>query len=180
MKIKRRKINLIKTVGLLLALLLAVVTIIKIDLSLQVYAATDNVAETVGYIPELPQNPLPDGRVTSPFGERINPITLKEEFHNGVDVAAEEGTPIQLVFSGTVVEVGESDVYGNYILVDHSNGLYTRYCHCSEILAKTGYTLKQGEIIALVGNTGWSTGNHLHFEVIVNGVRVNPAPYIGL
>lgn len=173
MKIKhRRKLKLLKTLGLLLVLVLAVVTIIKIDLSLQVYAANttpQNIGTSIDYLPELPANPLPEGVVTSPFGERENPITAEAEFHKGVDVAADEGTPIRLMFSGTVLEVGNSDVYGNFVLVDHTNGLYTRYCHCSSVLVETGYILKQGEIIALVGNTGWSTGPHLHLEVISNG-----------
>lgn len=173
MKIKhRRKITVLKTLGLLLVLILAIVTIIKIDLSLQVYAANttpNNIADSIGTLPEIPQNPLPDGTVTSPFGERKNPITAEDEFHKGVDIAADEGTPIRLMFSGTVLEVGESDVYGNYVLVEHTNGLYTRYCHCSRVLAETGNNLKQGELIALVGSTGWSTGPHLHLEVISNG-----------
>lgn len=178
MRIKNRKnLNVLKALGLVLVLILAIVTIIKIDLSLQVYAANTapkNIADSIGTLPEIPQNPLPNGTVTSPFGERINPITSEAEHHNGVDVAAPEGTPIHLAFSGVVIEVGESDVYGNYVLVDHSNGLYTRYCHCSTVLAETGYILKKGEIIALVGNTGWSTGPHLHLEVISNGKYCNP------
>ena len=173
MKMKnRKKKKLLKTIGLLLVLILAVATIVKIDLSLQVYAANTapkNVATSIENLPEIPINPLPNGAVTSPFGERINPITNQPEFHSGVDVAAPEGSQIRLMFSGTVIEVGESDVYGNYVLVDHENGLYTRYCHCSTVLAKTGYTLRQGEIVALVGSTGWSTGPHLHLEVISNG-----------
>ena len=173
MRIKnRRNLNVLKTLGLVLVLILAIVTIIKIDLSLQVYAANttpNNVADSIKNLSELPINPLPDGTVTSPFGERINPITAEDEFHKGADIAADEGTPIYLMFSGTVLEVGKSDVYGNYVLVEHTNGLYTRYCHCSRVLVETGYSLKHGEIIALVGNTGWSTGPHLHLEVISNG-----------
>lgn len=178
MKIKSRKnLSLIKTVGLVLVLILAVVTIIKIDLSMQAYAASatsDNVAQAIDKVPEFPVNPLPEGTVTSPFGERENPITFKNEFHKGVDVAAPEGTPILLAFSGEVVEVGESDIYGRYLLVDHGNDLYTRYCHCNKILVDTGFKLKQGEVVALVGNTGWSTGPHLHFEIISNGKYCDP------
>ena len=174
---KHKKINLFKTLGLVLVLILAVVTIIKIDLSMQVYATgttPDNVADSMGTVGEFPENPLPEGIVTSPFGERENPITLENEFHKGVDIAAPEGTPICLAFAGEVIEVGESDIYGKYLLVDHGNELYTRYCHCSEILVKTGYKLKQGEVVALVGNTGWSTGAHLHFEIISNGKYCDP------
>lgn len=182
MKIKsRNKIKAIKTTALISALLLAVLTIIKIDTSLQVYAANtapQNIAQTVADVPEDPINPIPAGTVTSPFGERQNPITSNEEFHKGVDVAAPEGTPIRLVFSGIITEVGESDVYGKYVLVDHGNELYTRYCHCSRVLVEVGYNLKQGEILAFVGSTGWSTGAHLHLEIISNGKYCNPEWFI--
>ena len=177
MKIRnRRKLKLLKSLGLLMVIVLAIVTIIKIDLSLRVYATDStlqNIANEVGALPQNPINPLPSGTVTSPFGERQNPITLETEFHKGVYIAAQEGTPIKLVFDGVVTEVGDSDIYGKYLLVEHANGLYTRYCHCSKLFVETGYILKQGEIIALVGNTGWSTGPHLHLEIISNGKYCN-------
>lgn len=178
MKIKSGKnIAKLKTIGLVSVLVLAVVTVIKIDASMQVYAANTapkNIAQKIETIPEDPINPIPAGVVTSSFGERQNPITSNDEIHKGVDVAAPEGTPIRLVFSGVIAEVGESDIYGKYILVDHGNELYTRYCHCSRALVEVGYNLKQGEIIALVGNTGWSTGPHLHLEIISNGKYCDP------
>ncbi len=173
MRIKNRK-NRLKTLGLLLVLALALFTLLKLDSSLKVFAANTTPATTSTVLPDIPQNPLPDGTVTSSFGERINPITEKWEHHNGVDIAAEEGTPIQLVLDGTVVEVGENEVYGKYVLVQHEGDTYTKYCHLSKTLVKTDYKLKKGELVAFVGSTGWSTGPHLHFEIISNGKYCDP------
>lgn len=177
MKIKSRKEKrVLKASVAVSVLIIAVAATFKVDASLRVYAAS---AQTVSVATAMPQIPsaatVPvSGTVTSPFGERINPISKREEFHKGVDIAAEEGTPIQLVFDGTVAEVGENEIYGKYVLVDHSNELYTRYCHCSRVLVETGYKLKRGELVALVGSTGWSTGSHLHLEIISNGKYIDP------
>ena len=116
--------------------------------------------------------------VTSPYGYRIHPITGKTDFHTGVDLGAAMGTPIRAAFAGTVTEVGESEIYGNYIVVTHSDTLSTRYCHCSEIVAPQGSVIRQGETIAKVGTTGLSTGPHLHFELKVDGVNVDPEPFL--
>lgn len=116
--------------------------------------------------------------VTSPYGYRIHPITGKTDFHTGVDLGAAMGTPIRAAFAGTVTEVGESEIYGNYIVVTHSDSLSTRYCHCSEIVAPQGSVIRQGETIAKVGTTGMSTGPHLHFEIKVDGMNVDPEPFL--
>ena len=101
----------IKTIVLLLVLILAVLTVIKLDLSLSAFAATGtNVAQYPENLPQDLCNPLAGGKVTSPFGERTNPITQKYEHHNGVDLSAVEGTPIRLMLDGTVSEVGESEI----------------------------------------------------------------------
>ena len=173
MRIRKRK-NRIKTVGIFLVLVVAVLTLLKIDSSLKVFATNANSVATSTVLPDVPQNPLPQGMVTSGFGERINPITEKWEHHNGVDIAAEEGTQISLALDGTVIEVGENEVYGKYVLVEHEGDTYTKYCHLSRTLVKTGYKLKKGELVALVGSTGWSTGPHLHFEIISNGKYCDP------
>lgn len=123
-------------------------------------------------------SPIEDGRYTSFFGYRINPITNKFSFHTGLDIAAGEGTKIRAAYNGTVLRTGEDDRSGKYILLSHDDGFITFYCHCSEILAPMGARLRQGETIALVGSTGWSTGPHLHFEVRKDNIRYNPLPLI--
>ena len=119
-------------------------------------------------------SPIADGRYTSYFGYRINPITNEFSFHTGLDIAAPEGTKIRAVYNGRVLRTGEDDRAGKYIFLEHDDGFVTFFCHCSEILAETGAVMRQGETIALVGSTGWSTGPHLHFEVRKNNIRYNP------
>lgn len=113
------------------------------------------------------------GIISSPFGVRTHPITGKPDFHTGVDFAAPLGTPIGAAWPGVVVETGESKIYGKFVTLDHG-GYQTRYCHCSTIPVRVGMRLRQGETLALVGNTGVSTGPHLHFELIINGKAANP------
>lgn len=120
-----------------------------------------------------------EGRVTSSYGYRIHPITKKLGFHRGMDVAAEKGARIAAAYYGTVTEVGYSDGNGNYITIDHENGLETTYCHCSEILAVEGAVVRAGETVARVGDTGMATGPHLHLELRLNGVLHNPAWLLG-
>ena len=100
--------------------------------------------------------------------------------HQGVDLAANKGTPIFAVAEGTVTFAGWDGNYGYSIVIQHNSGIKTRYAHANALCVSVGATVSQGDMIATVGNTGRSTGNHLHFEVIVNGSRVNPGPYIGL
>lgn len=121
-----------------------------------------------------PVLPVANGRITSKFGYRTNPVSGKYGFHTGLDLAAEEGTPVSASFYGKIIETGSSDVWGKYVLMEHSDGLHTYYCHLSEIYVSEGAVIRQGETVGLVGSTGWSTGPHLHFEVRINGVRVNP------
>lgn len=119
-------------------------------------------------------NPIENGRYTSPFGFRTNPITGEYGFHTGLDIAAAEGTRIRAAFSGTVTKIGEDSRAGKYIFLTHDDGLVTFYCHCSEIVAELNANIRQGETIALVGTTGWSTGPHLHFEVRKDNIRYDP------
>ena len=100
--------------------------------------------------------------------------------HKGIDLAADKGTPIFAAAAGKVIYSGFDSDFGYNVVIQHSNGMKTRYAHANALCVTTGSTVAQGDMIATVGNTGWSTGNHLHFEVIVNGNRVNPGPYIGL
>jgi murein DD-endopeptidase MepM/ murein hydrolase activator NlpD len=124
-------------------------------------------------------NPV-EGPVSSPFGLRVNPVTKKEAFHYGIDIAAPKGTNILAVYEGTVKEVGRSVAYGNYIVISHPYEGETFYGHCSSNLKKAGQTVKQGEAIAKVGSTGWSTGNHLHFEVRRDSYVLPPDKFVHL
>lgn len=115
------------------------------------------------------------GTVTSQFGWRIHPITRNEGFHTGIDIANALGTPITAAFSGSIYECGKSAAYGNYILMRHSDNLYTFYGHCNSLKATKGMNIRSGEVIAYMGSTGYSTGPHLHFEIRIGGKRVDPA-----
>ena len=117
--------------------------------------------------------------VTSEFGNRIDPITGERKGHTGMDLAVPTGTPIRAALPGTVtVSTYNQGGYGYYIMIDHGNGLSTLYGHCSQLLASVGRTVEAGDVIALSGSTGRSTGPHLHFEVRVNGQRTNPRSYL--
>ncbi len=118
--------------------------------------------------------PVEGGRYTSYFGFRTNPITGEYGFHTGLDIAASEGTRIRAALNGEVTKIGEDSRAGKYIFLTHSDGVVTFYCHCKEILAPLGAKIRQGETIAFVGSTGWSTGPHVHFEVRKNNIRYDP------
>jgi murein DD-endopeptidase MepM/ murein hydrolase activator NlpD len=118
------------------------------------------------------------GPVTSPFGARTSPITGAQEFHEGIDIGAAQGTPIRAAASGTVTFAGQMSGYGNIVIVQHAGGMQTRYAHQSAMSVTAGQTVAAGEVIGAVGATGEATGPHLHFEVRLNGVAVDPAPYL--
>lgn len=118
------------------------------------------------------------GWVTSGFGMRKSPFTGLKEKHHGWDVGGRLGSSIRASADGTVVVVGVKSGYGKMMEIDHGYGITTRYGHNSKNLAKVGDRVKRGDLIALLGNTGRSTGPHLHYEVILNGVSVNPKNYI--
>lgn len=112
--------------------------------------------------------------VSSEYGSRWGTT------HTGIDLAAPAGTHIYSWRSGTVTFAGWSGGYGNFIIVDHGDGFVTRYAHCSKIAVTKGQTVSQGQVIGYVGTTGNSTGNHLHFEVKINGNFVNPRNYLSI
>lgn len=117
--------------------------------------------------------------VSSEYGTRIHPITFVSQLHGGIDIAKPAGTQIFSVLDGVVTSAIYSDSgYGYHLIIDHGNGFTTLYAHCSSLLVTVGQEVKAGEKIALVGTTGSSTGNHLHFETIVNGEKVNPRAYL--
>ena len=116
------------------------------------------------------------GTITSRFGSNES---IRNHTHAGLDIAAPKGTAIKAAASGTVTYAGNAgDGYGNYVIISHGNGVTTVYAHCSSLLVSAGQTVSKGEVIAKVGSTGNSTGNHLHFEVRVNGVAYNPQYYV--
>ncbi len=118
------------------------------------------------------------GRLTSAYGYRDHPISGQHDFHAGVDISANIGTPVKAFAAGTIDFVGQSDSYGLYIQVRHENGITSFYCHCSELCARKGERVELGQIIAKTGNTGNSTGPHLHLEMKKDGVLINPLHYI--
>ena len=115
------------------------------------------------------------GIITSRFGNRES---IRTSGHTGLDIAAPAGTPIKAAASGTVTFAGYSGGYGYVVKLDNGNGVQTYYGHCSRLYVSTGEKVEAGEVIAAVGSTGNSTGNHLHFEVRVNGSVVNPQNYL--
>ncbi len=115
-----------------------------------------------------------NGHIVSGFGYRVHPIFRRVKFHYGVDISSPSGTPIRAAADGVVVFSGWRRAYGKTVIVDHGNGLATLYAHCSRLLVSEGEVVKQGQVIALVGSTGLSTGPHLHFEVRHYGEPINP------
>jgi tape measure domain-containing protein len=121
------------------------------------------------------QSPLTgDHVVTSSFSSRVNPITGKDEFHTGLDIAAAVGTAVHAAFSGRVKTAGEKGGYGNAVVVDSGNGLTTLYGHLSKLNVTLGQIVRQGQVLGQVGSTGLSTGPHLHFGTYENGRAVDP------
>lgn len=122
--------------------------------------------------------PLPGSVLTSPFGERLHPIFGTVRMHDGVDFGAPQGMFIRAAAGGTIVSAGVRGGYGNATIVDHGGGLATLYAHQSEMFVIEGQTVKAGQVIGAVGSTGFSTGPHLHFEVRLRGVPVDPLLYL--
>lgn len=119
------------------------------------------------------------GVLTSPFGWREHPVDGEEKFHNGVDLAVNTGTQVKAFADGVVDYIGDDpDQYGLYLQISHANGVKSFYAHCSQLLVSQGQTVKAGDTVALSGDTGNTTGPHLHLELRFNGVRINPIYYI--
>lgn len=118
------------------------------------------------------------GWVTSDFGTRLDPYTAHSVMHRGLDIANRDGSPVFAPADGVVVFAGTEGGYGKLLVVDHGYGVKTRFGHLSELTTKVGQKVKRGEQIAAMGNTGRSTGPHLHYEVRVNGIPENPRKFI--
>jgi len=154
----------------------------QIDLSGSQLSALENVmlSRQLGQEIHPEGRPVSTGYESSPFGERVDPFTGGEEFHEGIDFAAPEGTRIHAVAAGIVTWAGPRGGYGNMVQIDHGNGYATRYGHAERALVHVGEMVSRGDPIALVGDTGRSTGPHVHFEVLKNGHQVNPARFVAL
>jgi len=124
------------------------------------------------------QQPVQAGHVGSSFGWRIDPFTGRSALHTGLDFQADPGTPILAAAGGVVVAQEVHPAYGNMVEIDHGNDLITRYAHASRVFVKIGDLVKRGQKIADVGTTGRSTGPHLHFEVMVQGVPQDPQKFL--
>lgn len=123
--------------------------------------------------------PLPaSSRITSKFGYRTAPTKDATTYHKGIDISANTGTDVLAAIAGTVVTATYSYSSGNYIIIDHGNGVRTIYCHASKLLVKVGDEVKRGQVIMKVGSTGVSTGSHLHFGIFINGTAVDPLKYV--
>lgn len=136
-----------------------------------------NEKKYVGGIMHYPL-PLEHTRITSEFGPRPHPLYGYMSFHRGTDIACPTGTEVYAANGGKVIVAGRHGQFGNYIIIDHGGKIATLYAHNSKLLVKVGQEVERGQLIAKSGNTGMSTGPHLHFEVRENGVSVNPMKYI--
>lgn len=124
------------------------------------------------------RRPVDTMSLTSSFGNRSDPFTGRRARHNGIDIPGPVGTPIYATADGQVGRAQRLGGYGNYIEIEHGHALQTRYGHLSQILVEPGQRVRRGDLIALMGSTGRSTGPHLHYEVRIAGAPVNPIPFI--
>lgn len=118
------------------------------------------------------------GWISSPYGYRVDPITQEQAWHDGIDIAAELGTPIKAIAPGIVRFAGMRAGFGHLIEIDHGNGFITRYAHNRNNLVVMGDIVNKGQMVAQMGNSGRATGPHVHFEMLRNGTTLNPLPYI--
>ncbi|UTC67933.1 MULTISPECIES: M23 family metallopeptidase [unclassified Treponema] len=122
--------------------------------------------------------PLKEAVLTSGFGKRQDPFTGKTGYHPGIDLAAPTGSPVMACAAGRIKEISYSNVYGNYIILAHTDGRISLYGHLSKVYVTLNETVKSGKIIGAVGSTGMSTGPHLHFEIHEQGIPKNPANFV--
>lgn len=114
------------------------------------------------------------GWLSSAFGSRQDPVAGGADFHPGLDISADYGTPVKATADGTIESAGWAGDYGNMVLLKHGYGMSTKYGHMSRLVVESGQTVRRGQIIGYVGATGRTTGSHLHYEIMLNGARINP------
>ena len=142
------------------------------------YQAVPKIVERGTKIPPTYIKPISGGRLSSSFGRRSRPTKGASTYHKGIDWATPTGTAVYASCGGTVARAGWGSGYGYVVYINHPDGRQTRYGHLSKVLVSVGQTVTQGQKIALSGNTGVSTGPHLHFEILINGSQVNPLSYL--
>ena len=142
------------------------------------YVAVPKIVERGTKIPPTYIKPLSGGRLSSNFGKRSRPTRGASTYHRGVDWATPVGTAVMASSAGTVAKAGWGSGYGYVVYINHGDGRQTRYGHLSKVLVKEGQKISQGQKIALSGNTGISSGPHVHFEILINGSQVNPLKYL--
>lgn len=142
------------------------------------YEAVPKIVERGTKIPPTYIKPLSGGRLSSGFGKRSRPTRGASTYHKGIDWATPVGTAVMASSAGTVAKAGWGSGYGYVVYINHGDGRQTRYGHLSKVLVSAGQTVSQGQKIALSGNTGISSGPHVHFEILINGSQVNPLKYI--
>lgn len=142
------------------------------------YEAVPKIVERGTKIPPTYIKPLSGGRLSSGFGRRSRPTRGASTYHKGIDWATPVGTAVMASSAGTVARAGWGSGYGYVVYINHADGRQTRYGHLSKVLVSAGQTVSQGQKIALSGNTGISSGPHVHFEILINGTQVNPLKYI--
>lgn len=122
--------------------------------------------------------PIKNGIVTSKFGKRTDPISGEEKCHYGLDLSGKEGSPIYAVMNGVIEKSESSPSFGNFLIINHGNNIKSLYAHCKELKGSVGNNVKRGQIIALMGNTGYySTETHVHIELIVKDQKLDPEPF---
>ncbi|MBK6765469.1 MAG: M23 family metallopeptidase [bacterium] len=142
----------------------------------EIHSKLESNAALLEHLPTL--RPCDTGYFSSGFGVRVDPFTRKATHHDGLDISAPRGTPVMSAAAGTVVYAGRYYNYGQFIVVDHGGGYQTAYGHLHKISVRKGQKVTKGTVIGQVGSTGRSTAPHLHYEVRVNGVAVNPMDYV--
>lgn len=141
-------------------------------------ALLTKVADRLDYLNSIPSSYPVQGIITSPFGSRKSPYGSYTEFHPGIDIAVDYGTPVRAAGKGVITYAGWISGYGKAVIIDHGYGITSVYGHNSQLLVKVGQSVNRGDIIAKSGDTGRSTGPHVHFEVRVNGNPVSPMTYL--
>lgn len=146
--------------------------------ALELQKLLSTLSQQKSLLTSIPSASPADGWITSGFGPRVSPFTGQKTMHKGIDVAAPMGTPIYAPADGVIIFSGAKSGFGNFVMIAHGYGVVSRFGHNAQNMVEPGQKVKKGEQIATVGNTGRSTGPHLHYEILVNGRYVDPKKFI--
>lgn len=150
----------------------------EIEKEIQSYFSTSSTDGSSNNVSSGFIRPIDSSTITSSYGPRVHPVTGQYKVHTGVDFAAPAGAPFYASKDGIVTTAEYHPAYGNMVIIDHGGGYSTLYAHASSLNVSAGQRVKQGQVVSLVGSTGYSTGPHAHFEIRINGQHVNPMNYI--